>query len=292
MTRVLVTGARGLLGAAIAREFSNTADVVALDHAALDVSDEDAVTSALADVHPGVVINCAAYNDVDGAEDDPVVALRVNGFGVLALARAAERQNARFVHYSTDFVFDGESAVPYTEGDSPNPRGVYAAGKLLGDWFALDYSQAWVLRVESLFGVPAPGALRRGSLGTIVSRIRAGEEVPVFVDRTVSPSYTADVAAATRGLLERHAAAGLYHCVNSGAATWAEVAGEAARLLGTPLRMKPITLESASLKAPRPRYCALSNAKLAAAGVAMPHWRDALARFLGANDPSSRSAGL
>ena len=104
--------------------------------------------------------------------------------------------------------------------------------------------------------------------------------MPVFVDRTVSPSYTTDVARATRVLLESGAPPGLYHCVNSGAATWAEIAGEAARLLGQPLQMKPITLESAALKAPRPRYCALANDRLAAAGIAMPDWRDALARYL------------
>lgn len=280
MTRVMVTGATGLLGAAITREFSAAADVITCGHDALDVSDEAAVTATLADVRPDVVINCAAYNDVDGAEDHPVEALRVNAFGVLALVRAASGRDTALVHYSSDFVFDGDASVPYTEEDPPNPRGVYAASKLLGDWFALDRPNGWVLRVESLFGDPAPGATRRGSLGLIVSRVRAGDEVPVFVDRTVSPSYTADVAWATRALLEGRAAPGLYHCVNSGAATWAEVAAEAARLLGMPLRMKPITLESAGLRAPRPRYCALSNAKLEGAGVRMPSWQDAVERYL------------
>lgn len=278
--RILVTGARGLLGAAITREFARGADVVARGHDALDVSDESAVTAAVTDVRPDVVINCAAYNDVDGAEDHPMDALKVNAFGAQALARASARQGAVFVHYSSDFVFDGETSTPYTEEDQPNPRGVYAASKLLGDWFTLERPRSWVLRVESLFGEPAPGATRRGSLGMIVSRIRAGETVPVFVDRTVSPACTADVAAATRALLDGNAEPGLYHCVNSGAATWAEVAEEAARLLGLPLHVKPMTLESASLKAPRPRFCALSNAKLAAAGVRMPPWQEALARYL------------
>jgi len=283
MARVLVTGASGLLGAAIVREFDNSADVIPRDHAGLDVANEEAVASAFAAIRPHVVINCAAYNNVDEAEDNPLEALQVNAFAVLALARAAARHDASFVHYSSDFVFDGETTAPYTEEDPPNPRGVYAASKLLGDWFALDAPKSWVLRVESLFGVPAEGATRVGSLGTIVNRIRAGDEVPVFVDRTVSPSYTADVAAATRALVERDAPSGLYHCVNSGAATWAEIAAEAARLLGMPLRQKSITLELASLRAARPRYCALSNAKLAATGVAMPTWQNALKRYLNAH---------
>ncbi len=278
--RVLVTGAAGLLGAAIVREFATNHEVTACGRRELDISQAAAVRAAFTSARPDVVINCAAYNDVDGAEESPAAALEVNAYGVLSLAQAAAERGAMLVHYSTDFVFDGRASAPYTETDEPNPRGAYAAAKLLGDLFALDYGKAWVLRVESLFGTPAAVATRVGSLGTMVRRIQAGEEVPVFVDRTVSPSYTADVASATRALLERQVRYGLYHCVNSGAATWSEVAEEAARLLGRPLKMKPITLATAALRAPRPKYCALSNAKLAAEGIAMPIWRDAMQRHL------------
>ncbi|MGB2716327.1 MAG: dTDP-4-dehydrorhamnose reductase [Vicinamibacterales bacterium] len=280
--RVLVTGKQGLLGGAIVREFSSTAQVIALGHGELDVSDANAVATTLSETRPDLVINCAAYNDVDRAEDDPARALEVNAFGPLALARATVERDVSLIHFSTDFVFDGEKGSPYTEHDEPNPRGAYAASKLLGDWLALQAPRSWVLRVESLFGPRAPGDKRRSSLGTILDGIRRGDEVSVFTDRTVSPSYTADVAQVTRAVIERGAPCGLYHCVNSGAATWAEVAAEAARLMGLPLRMRPVTLETADLRAPRPRYCALSNAKLASIGIAMPTWQDALARYLGA----------
>ena len=231
---------------------------------------------------PDAIVNCAAYNNVDQAEREAEAALRVNAFGVLSLARAARAAGAALVHYSTDFVFDGESDRPYLETDRPNPRGVYAASKLLGEWFAADAARAYVLRVESLFGEPGAGATRRGSLGTIVDRIRRGDEVPVFVDRTVSPSFTDDIARATRTLLERRLPPGVYHCVNEGFATWAEIAGEAARLLGVSWKMKPLTLGTVALAAPRPRYCAMSPAKLADAGIVMPPWEDALARYLNA----------
>jgi dTDP-4-dehydrorhamnose reductase len=277
--RVLITGARGLLGAAIVREFHG-ADVHAFDHGQLDVADEAAVNHAMAATKPDVVINCAAYNNVDRAEQEAAAALRVNALAVLALARAARRADAALVHYSTDFVFDGEANRPYREEDAPNPRSVYAASKLLGDWFARDAPRAYVLRVDGLFGHPGPDGARRGSLATIVDRIREGAEVPVFVDRTVSPSYTTDVARATRAVLERDLAPGLYHCVNAGAATWAQIAEEAARVMGLPFHMKPLTLESVKLAARRPRYCALSPAKLAAEGVVMPTWQDALGRYL------------
>jgi dTDP-4-dehydrorhamnose reductase len=278
--RVLVTGAHGLLGSAIVREFHD-ADVQALSHAQLDVGDERAVAEAVASPSPDVIVNCAAYNDVDRAQREAEAALRVNAFGVLALARAARAVDATLVHFSTDFVFDGEIDRPYVEDDRPNPRSIYAASKLLGDWFAADAPRAYVLRVESLFGDPGPGGARRGSLGMIVDGIRGGAEVRVFTDRTVSPSYTADIARATRGVLERRLPPGVYHCVNGGSATWAEIAGEAARLLGVvSWKMTPLTLETAGLAAARPRFCAMSPAKLAAAGIVMPRWQDALARYL------------
>jgi dTDP-4-dehydrorhamnose reductase len=184
------------------------------------------------------------------------------------------------VHYSTDFVFDGETPRPYVEADTPRPLGVYGASKLLGDWFALEAPGGYVLRVESLFGHSAAAGSRRGSLAAILDRIRAGDEVSVFVDRTVSPSYTADVAAATRQLIAAQAPPGLYHCVNGGAATWAAIAAESARLVERPLRLKPITLATAGLRAARPRYCALDPAKLASVGIVMPGWQDALARYV------------
>ena len=282
MSRVLVTGAGGLLGAAIVREFSVGHELITPARALLDITSESAVARVCEDVRPDIIINCAAFNDVDGAEDDATCALDVNAFGVLALARAAGRSATTFVHYSTDFVFDGRSSVPYTEEDSPNPRGVYAASKLLGEWFALEHPRAYVLRVESLFGEPGPAGARKGSLGTIVERIRAGDPVPVFVDRTASPSYTTDIARATRQVLEREIPPGVYHCVNGGAATWTEIASEAARLLDRDADIRPMTLETAALKARRPTYCALSNRKLMAAGITVADWQDALKRYLGA----------
>lgn len=290
MNRILVTGAEGLLGAAIVRAFTPDCEVSAAGHAALDIADASAVADVVARTRPDVLVNCAAWNDVDGAESDPIGALRTNALGVRALADACRRHGATLVHFSTDFVFDGEAGRPYREDDQPNPRGVYAASKLLGDYFALAYAMAYVLRVESLFGPPGPGRTRAGSLGTIVGRIAAREPVPVFVDRTVSPAYTPDIAHATRELLRRRAPAGLYHCVNSGAATWADIAAQAARLLDLPLHMQPITLETVALKAPRPRFCALSNARLEAAGIAMPAWQDALQRYLSEGGRAGRTA--
>ena len=280
--RVLVTGRRGLLGGATVADFGRDPafDVVALDRQALDITDDLAVEQAVDQYRPALIVNCAVFNGVDRAEDDAQQALAVNAFGAQALARAAARTGAILVHYSSDFVFDGETDRPYTEDDRPNPRSVYGASKLLGDWFALECPRSYVLRVESVFGPPAADPSRRGSLATIVDRIEDGAEVPVFVDRVVSPTHTADITRATRTLVASGAPFGLYHCVNSGHGTWLQIAEHLASRLGKPLRTRPMTLATAGLRARRPRYCALSNAKLASAGIAMPSWEDAVGEFL------------
>jgi dTDP-4-dehydrorhamnose reductase len=277
--RVLVVGAAGHLGSAVARHFASSADVTATTRADLDVRDHRAVESTVTRVDPDVVINCSAYTDVDRAEDEPAEALEVNAFAVKRLAAAARAAGAAFVHYSTDFVFDGTGSVPLTEADAANPRSVYGASKLLGEWFALEAPGAYVLRVESLFGAGAPFS-HRSSLDKMVTGIEGGAEVPVFTDRTVSPSYVVDVAEATRVIIARRPAPGLYHCVNSGAATWEQVALEVGRQLGREPRLRRTTMAEVVLPAQRPQYCALSNAKLAAAGIPMPAWQDALRRYL------------
>ena len=281
ISRVLVTGASGQLATSIVRTFAD-ADVVAFTRAALDVTDGAAVSRAVGAVRPDVIVNCAAFNLVDEAERRAADAFAVNAFAVRSLARAAETSGAVLVHFGSDFVFDGAAAQPYDERAAPGPRSVYASSKLLGDWMALDIPRSYVLRVESLFGSPPSWTGRRGTLDAIVTGLLEDREVAAFTDRTVSPSYVVDVAAATRHLLETDAAPGLYHCVNSGYGTWHDVALETARILGLPPRVKAITMADVSLVAARPTYCALSNQKLVAAGATMPPWQDALGRWLAA----------
>ena len=278
--RIAVVGARGQLGAAVVHEFSASHDVVAFGRAELDASDDGAVMAAMARVKPEVIINGAAFTDVDGAEDHPVAALNANAFAVRALARAARSHDATLVHYSSDFVFDGKASTAYTESDRPNPQSVYAASKLLGEWFATDAPRAYVLRVESLFG-RAPGAgPAKGSVAGILNTLRSGGVAKVFEDRTISPSYVPDAARATRQLIESRASAGLYHCVNSGSCTWLEFAKALAQQMGVEPRFDAVRMADVKLRASRPQFCALSNEKIRAAGIEMPTWQDALRRYV------------
>ena len=288
--RILIPGAAGQLGAVLVARFRASGhEVAGFTQDDLDVTQHDAVMRVAADVRPDVIVNCTAYNDVEGAEDDAMTALEVNAFAVRSLARAAREQEAVFVHYSTDFVFEGEASrsEPYTEEDRPNPQSVYGSSKLMGEWFAADAPRHYVLRVESLFGGSPP----RSSVDKVIDALSAGREARVFVDRVVSPSYVEDVAAATEASLARGIAYGLYHCVNSGRTTWFELGREIARLGGFDDRLLvPVRVADVKLKAKRPQFAALSNAKLAAAGVGMAGWEEAVGRYWG-RWPEPRSNG-
>lgn len=275
--KVLVVGAAGQLGQAMVMRLALDHDVIAFTRADVDLTNHAATMAAAQQVCPQAIINCASYNDVDGCEDNHGLAFAVNAFVPATLARAAEAAGATFIHYSTDFVFPGTATEPYTEADSPEPQSVYAQSKLVGEWMAADCPRHFVVRVESLFG----GARARSSVDRIIAAVQSGAEAPVFFDRVASPSYIDDVAGAAAHLLRGRADYGLYHCVNSGSATWLELGQEIARILGRPdTSLKAISVDDVKMRARRPRYAALSNQKLAAAGYAMPTWQDAIARHL------------
>jgi len=274
---VLVLGAHGQLGDAMTSRLVPRHEVIARSRDELDVTVPDAVRATVGSICPDVIINCAAYTNVDQAQHEPIRALDTNAWAVHTLARAAADIDATLVHFSTDFVFDGAADQPYDETATPNPRGTYAVSKLVGEWMAADAPRHYVLRVESLFG----GRFARSSVDRLYEGIVAGQPVKAFADRTVSPSYVYDVVAATARLLANPPAPGLYHCVNSGWTTWAHLARELARLVGTPdAPILEIPLADAHLPTPRPKFAALSNARLAQAGMVMPTWQDALARYV------------
>ena len=278
-TKVLVTGAAGQLGQVMVRHLAANHEVTAWTRDTVDLTRHREVRDLVLRLAPAAIINCASYNNVDDAEDQQETALSVNAFAVRTLARAAAELDALLMHYSTDFVFSGKATAPYTELDRPEPQSVYAQSKLTGEWMAADAPKHYVLRVESLFGGPHT----RSSTDRIADAVLAGTPAPVFVDRVVSPSFVTDVAEASAYLMRTQAAFGVYHCVNSGHATWHEVGREIARLLGkSDASLKPVSVRDVVLRASRPQFAALSNAKLAQAGYTMPPWQDAMARYLAA----------
>jgi dTDP-4-dehydrorhamnose reductase len=275
--RVLIVGAAGQLGQAMVARLQSVHDVTGWSRAEIDLTRHAEVRDAIARLAPEAVINCSGYNNVDQAEEDQLTAFDVNAMVVGTLARAAAAQDALFMHYSSDFVFAGTATVPYAEVDAPEPRSVYAQSKLVGEWLASDAPRHYVLRVESLFGGPT----RKSSIDRIAGAIRAGQPAPVFFDRIVSPSFVADVADASAFMLESRPAWGLYHCVNTGHASWLDVGREIASRLGAPdAALQSVSVNDVKLRAARPQFAALSNEKLARAGYTMPSWQDAIGRYL------------
>ncbi len=282
--RVVVVGAAGQLGRELMRVLPPET-TVGLTRGELDVCDADAVGRCIAALAPAAVVNATAYNRVDEADRDPSEALAVNDAALGGLARACADAGAFLVHVSTDYVFDGTARRPYTEDDTPDPRGAYARSKLLGERrLEAALPRHAILRVAGLYA--AGGS--RGKGGSFVDRVlaqaRQGKALRVVDDQVTAPTWARDVAAALARLVPRlvvgSAPSGVYHVTNAGACSWLEFARAALALAGLEVEVAP---RPSAPDDPRPRYSVLANTRLAAVGEpALRPWRDALAAYLAA----------
>jgi len=275
----VVLGARGTLGAALCEELPKAGWTVgaAVARAECDIRDGAAVHALVEKIRPAAIFNAAAYTDVDRAESEPDVAHAINAVGAENVARAAAALGAAVVHYSTDFVFDGELERPYDERDPPSPQGEYARSKVEGDKrVAAAAPQHFILRVGCLYGRGG-----RNFPSTIVRRLRAGETVRADQDRLGSPTWVREVARVSASLAES-AHYGLYHCTSHGETSWAAFARFAAQALGLPEdHAQGVPTSALPLKAPRPRRAILDNHALRLHGFdGMSSWQDALRAFI------------
>jgi dTDP-4-dehydrorhamnose reductase len=277
---VLITGASGRLAGVVDRTLrARKYTVTALDRAALDITHSRQVADVMKDLRPAVVINCSAYNDVDGAETNVRTAFSVNGVGPAVLADAALMFGTTLVHYSSDFVFDGKTAAPYAEDVPPSPLSTYGVSKLAGEVAVRRVPRHYILRVASLFGGTGTHG-HRATVDYFAESMLLGRPVRAALDRMVSPSYADDVALATALLLERRAAFGIYHCINSGLDSWYGVAAEIAKALGISPIIEPVRATEFKSAAARPQFCALADRKLGTVGIQMPAWQSAVRRHI------------
>jgi len=286
--KVIVTGAAGLVGRAVVAAFTAQDKLVAaFDHAALDISDESAVVSTLASQSADVVINCAAWTDVDGCEFDQQRAHRANARGPEVLALACRKVGALLVTISTDYVFDGEKEGFYTQRDQPNPQSVYAASKLEGERRAqTSWARTIVVRSGYIFGAGGTNFL-----STVVERARRGERLKVINDSFGTPTYAPHLAQRLYRLAELDLP-GIFHIVSAGKGvsfdTFARTALKIAGLDDELLESVP--LASLNRPAPRPRNSRLSCLLSEAIGLEpMPLWTDALHDFVSQGLRASQS---
>jgi dTDP-4-dehydrorhamnose reductase len=280
--RVVIFGGGGQLGVELCREFSKRNwEVIRFDRQSVDVTDRAKVEAAIAKADPRLVINAAAYNQVDVAEREPMAAFSVNGLAVRNMAMACRQTDSQFVHFSTDYVFDGTKGSPYVETDQPRPLGAYAVSKLAGELYAQAYlATPLVIRVSGVFG---PGGLftPRGNFVELMLRMANSKSaIRVVEDHVASPTYAPALALRTADLVER-GATGLFHIGGGEPISWYNYARLIFELAGVDPELKPTNEREYRTDARRPRFSALSNEKMAHAGIpAMPSLREAVALYL------------
>lgn len=281
--RLALIGAGGMLGRMVARSAPPEWEVLSLQRPEFDLTDRQQVDEVLDRLAPQVIINCAAFTQVDACETQEELATRINGDGPGYLAAAAKRLGAVLVHLSTDYVFDGSKTEPYQEDDPTNPLSAYGRSKRAGELAILGsgLEQYFIIRTSWLFG---PGG--NNFVETILRLAQEREQLRVVADQVGSPTYTGDLAAAIFRLLATRKY-GIYHVSNQGECSWHEFAGEIVAQftqLSGQLKIKnlvPIATLEYPLPAKRPGYSLLSQSKYqTAVGATLPPWRDALQRYL------------
>ena len=274
----LVTGAGGMLGQDVLARLAQSGErYVALDRKALDLTDADAVSAALEEHRPAVVVNCAAWTAVDDAETREDEALAINGDGPRHLAEACARTGAVLLHVSTDYVFAGDATTPYAEDAPTAPRSAYGRTKLAGEQAVLATERGYVVRTAWLYGTGGPNFVK-----TMIKLEGVKDTLDVVDDQRGQPTWSADLAGLLvelgLGALAGTAPAGVYHGTNSGETTWHGFTQEIFRLLGAdPDRVRPTTSEAFVRPAPRPAYSVLGHGRFAEAGIEpLRDWRTAL----------------
>src|SRR2546421_965134 len=265
--RCALIGVTGQLGFDLARTFDLPGELIRLTHADLDLLESGAIARVLRDVRPTHVVNAAAYNLVDRAEDERERAFALNAEAVGTLAETCEVLGATLVHFSTDYVFDGAKTSPYTESDAPAPLSVYAESKLAGERLALARRRrAFVIRVCGLYGVAQSATAGRTNFVETMLRLAGqGHALRVVRDQVLTPSYTLDLAPKVWRVLAR-GAPGLYHLANAGQTSFYDFAREIFRLSGLTPSLTPVTAAEYGARARRPPYSVMARTRLAALG--------------------------
>mgnify|MGYP001398690001 CR=1 FL=1 len=273
--KIVLLGAGGQLGQALTRTCADS-ELLIFKHEALDICQPEKLQKTLRELNPGLVINAAALTAVDDCERQEERAFRVNAFAVRDLARICRETGSTLVHFSTDYVFDGQKTSPYTEEDLPHPLNVYGASKLAGETYLREgLERHFLIRTSGLYG--------RGGNNfpeTMLRMAEKGDPIRVVEDQVLAPTYCEDLARAVVKLLPTREY-GLYHISNGGSCSWYRFAGEIFRLAGLDPVLEPISSEELGRPARRPAYSVLDNGKLTAViGEELPAWDQALARYV------------
>jgi dTDP-4-dehydrorhamnose reductase len=280
--RVAIFGSGGQLGVELTSEFKSRGyEVAPFERSTVDITDQGRVEQLLGKYDPAIVINAAAYNQVDVAEKEPQAAFLINALAVRNLAMACRQVDAQLVHFSTDYVFDGMAGRAYTEADATHPMGAYAVSKLGGELYARAYlEQPLIIRTSGVFG---PGGLdtARGNFVEMMLRLASqGQPIRVVEDHVASPTFAPALASRTADLVGRDAR-GVFHVGGGTPISWFDWAVKIFDAAGLKPSLKPTNEREFRTAARRPKYSALSNGKMEALGIApMPSLDEAIRTYL------------
>ncbi len=282
--KIIVLGAGGRLGAALVRELRPKYDVAGFDHAQLDLSNLEGLREKVGATTFDVLINAAAFTNVDGCETERYRAFRINAEAPGVLAEICNEKDGKLIHFSTDYVFDGEKRAPYTEEDQANPISAYGESKRAGEKNVLVAEDGHlVVRVSWVFGPDRPSFI-----DAMTKRAQQDEKIDAIADKFSTPTYTHDIARMLPQFFDRGVAGGILHFANAGKCTWQEYAQwglECCRDAGIPLKARTVgALKLSEMKnwvARRPVYSVLSTAKYAElTGTSPRAWREAVADYI------------
>lgn len=280
-------GAGGQLGCELTHQCQSHSQwqIHALSHREIEITHAQAVRKIIEELHPWTVLNCTAYNQVDAAEDDPILAFTINSGAVALLARICHEVNSLLVHFGTDYVFDGKINHPYQETDPAAPLNIYGLSKLAGEQaLRLLHPRHCIIRTCGLYGRYRSPHTKPNFVETILAKIQNNHPLQVRHDLVCTPTSASELAAVVCQLLEREAI-GTFHATNSGLCSWYEFASEILKNLKSNRTIIPITAPVE--RAQRPAYSVLDTSKLTATGIRpMSSWQEALATYL-----NQRSSG-
>jgi dTDP-4-dehydrorhamnose reductase len=278
--KILITGAKGILGSALCLILNDFYDVIAMDKKECDVSDKKQVEKAINNLPIDAVVHCAGYTNVDEAENNAQTAFLVNTQGPQNVLGSLKSKECLFIYISTDYVFDGQKKEAYTEDDKANPLNVYGKSKLKGESLVKEFKRHLILRTSWLFG---GGGIN--FVNTILNLAKEKKTINVVNDQVGSPTYTLDLSKAIKTLLDiyfkKGIAYGIYNVTNSGKCTWYEFAQYIAKTAGLKIELKPVSSIDLGRKAKRPGNSLLSNKKFySLTGFYLPSWQEAVGHYL------------
>ena len=280
--RFLITGYKGQLGYEIAELLRKNGykDIIAIDKDDLDITDNEKTIKFITEKKPDIIFHCAAYTQVDMAEDNENLVYKVNVLGTKSITEAAKQVGAKLFYFSTDYVFDGEKEGLYTEEDTPNPMSIYGKTKYLGEQEVLKYEKSFIIRISWVFGINGHNFIK-----TMIKLSEIKKELSVVSDQIGSPTYTLDLANLLLDMMKSDKY-GIYHVNNDGYCSWAEFAEFIFEYLNKDVKVNYVTTEeylelTKTKQAYRPRNSKLSKEKLISNGFSMlPTWQDAVKRYI------------